>query len=390
MHNNLVMKKYFIAICSVVVFPFLFVGCNTKKTDGNFTITGELKNVEPQKIYLEQLFFNANTPQVLDSTTVKDGKFSLSALGKEEGLYRIRFEKVENGFVFINDDEKMNLRADLKDSSLSGPKYNTPANQSLMNFLATLEQRGKEISTGMERLEALKTTPANDSAVAFLSGEIEMKKKDFTSYVISYADTIAHPVLAMFALGYANGAGKDQLDKAVANLTKRFPAHSEVTGMVSRYNEMNKEQGQSQQTPATAPAAGVAPALMMNDTEGKPFDWSALKGKYVLVDFWASWCAPCRGENPNVVAAYNQFKDKNFTVLGVSLDEDKAAWLAAIKKDNLIWQHISDLKGWSSAAVSTYNFNGIPYNVLLDPEGKIIATELRGPALSTKLSEVLK
>ena len=108
------------------------------------------------------------------------------------------------------------------------------------------------------------------------------------------------------------------------------------------------------------------------------------------MDFWASWCRPCRAENPNVVAAYNKFKDKNFTVLGVSLDQNKDAWLDAIKNDRLTWTHMSDLKYWESAAVTTYKFQGIPYNILIDPSGKVIAESLRGPALEQKLQEVLK
>ena len=112
--------------------------------------------------------------------------------------------------------------------------------------------------------------------------------------------------------------------------------------------------------------------------------------KPVLVDFWASWCKPCRMENPNVVAAYNKFKNKNFTILGVSLDEDKNAWLGAIKKDGLNWQHISDLKQWESMVIPLYQFDGIPYNVLLDPQGVVIAEGLRGADLEAKLAEVIK
>ena len=110
----------------------------------------------------------------------------------------------------------------------------------------------------------------------------------------------------------------------------------------------------------------------------------------MLVDFWASWCKPCRFENPNVVKVYNKFRNKNFTVLGVSLDKDKDEWIKAIKKDGLSWTHISDLREWESIAVGLYHIEGIPYNVLVDPDGKVIAEALREDMLEAKLQEVLK
>jgi peroxiredoxin len=124
--------------------------------------------------------------------------------------------------------------------------------------------------------------------------------------------------------------------------------------------------------------------------DGKKVSLSDFKGKYVLVDFWASWCRPCRMENPNVVAAYNQFKDKGFTVLGVSMDSNRGPWLQAIEQDQLTWTHVSDLKGWGNEVGKLYNVTGIPQNFLIDRDGKIIAKDLRGAALDEKLAEVLK
>jgi peroxiredoxin len=133
----------------------------------------------------------------------------------------------------------------------------------------------------------------------------------------------------------------------------------------------------------------VATDFTQNDPDGKPVALSSFRGKYVLVDFWASWCRPCRQENPNVVDAYKKFNGKNFTVLGVSLDRQKDAWVNAIQKDNLTWTHVSDLQFWDNAVAQMYRVQSIPFNFLVDPQGKIVAKNLRGEDLQDKLCELL-
>jgi peroxiredoxin len=133
----------------------------------------------------------------------------------------------------------------------------------------------------------------------------------------------------------------------------------------------------------------IAPDFTQNDQEGNPVSLSSFKGKYLLIDFWASWCGPCRHENPNVVKLYTEFKDKGFDILGVSLDQKKEAWLKAIEDDQLTWSHVSDLKGWKNEVANLYGVSSIPHTVLLDKEGKIIAKNLRGDALKEKVAELL-
>lgn len=138
------------------------------------------------------------------------------------------------------------------------------------------------------------------------------------------------------------------------------------------------------------PIGSFVSEFSQTDTAGIPVSISSLKGKYVLIDFWASWCRPCRQENPNVVAAFDKFKNKNFTILGISLDQNKKAWIDAIKMDGLNWNHVSDLKGWGNQVAAIFKVSSIPQNLLLDPEGKIIAKNLRGAVLESRLNALLK
>ena len=380
------MKKLFAAVCMAAI---LF-SCNNKSDKGQFTLTGELKALPDQKIYLEQLYFSEKQPEVLDTGEIKAGKFTLTAIAPEEGLYRIRTAEGASA-IFINEDSKINFSGTaINQEPLSG-SFSGPANSSLKKLTQYMDSVSLLISNKNRVIEEFSKAGAKptDSAFMTIANELKSLTDNFSAFSFAYADTAKSPVVSLFAATLAP-VDISRFEAPLTKLVKRFPNHKGIADALV-YVSMQSSQPQTQTKPGAKPDVGdIAPELTMNDVDDKPFSLSQLRGQYVLIDFWASWCGPCRGENPNVVAAFNQFKDKNFTVLGVSLDKNKEAWIEAIKEDKLNWKHISDLKYWSSAAAPLYGFDGIPYNVLIDPQGKIIATNLRESALQSKLAEVLK
>jgi peroxiredoxin len=206
-------------------------------------------------------------------------------------------------------------------------------------------------------------------------------------YLKNFMQSTNNATLAFLSLSWASRSfSPEQLDTALKNLKVKFPGNP----LLAEIEKNNKAQQQAAQSAGGDSWVGKSvPDLSLPDVNGKKVSISSFRGKYLLIDFWASWCGPCRMENPNVVEAYKTFKGKNFTILGVSLDKDKDAWKKAISQDHLTWTHISDLKYWNSQAVETFGFQGIPFNVLVDPSGKVIAQELRGNDLENKLKEVL-
>lgn len=344
-------------------------------------------------IYLEETPLGSGERIIVDSSVIKkDGSYRLQAKRSEESLFDLFFKNNPYPFAFvINDASKISLTADARnpgDYIVEG----SPATKSLRDFSVNASGKwGKLYVLGSE-MDSLKKAGASDSSLIAINSNAQAVVNDLRHFVSSFIKNSHDPITSVWALGtYSQVFAMEDYQALLDDIVKKFPDHKGIAAikdMNDRQVALAKEKSEASQ--ATQWVGKPAPELSLPDINGNEIRLSSFKGKYVLVDFWASWCVPCRRENPAVVQAYNKHKNKNFTILGVSLDKEKEDWMQAIQKDNLSWTQVSDLQQWNSIAVSTFNFNSIPFNVLLDPDGKVIAQSLRGDELEKKLSEVLK
>jgi peroxiredoxin len=382
------MKYNPLRLLFIIVITAL-LSCNTKNNEARYSIAGTIQNSENKKLVLQEVPFDGKEIITLDSVTLKkDGKYNFEFISKTEGLYILAIENdtLHNfSIVFVNDEKNIQINADpgkMETYTIKGS--NTSA--SLLTFLKEYKAKDIGIFETMNKLAELQNSNGAGAAIDTLQKERNNKIADLNTFTQNAINNASNASMIYYLLGLSMRSMETSqvlaLAKAAAEKTK---SEALVNFATSLGNQI-----QTNVKPGAIAIGQPAPEIALADPKGKIITLSSFKGKYVLVDFWASWCGPCRGENPNVVEAYEKFKKKNFTVLGVSLDESKEDWEDAIKADNLNWQHISDLKKWESTVVSTYKIEGIPYNVLVDPNGIVIATELRGPALEETLKKYIK
>jgi len=355
-----------------------------------------VKAVNGTRIMLQEVPYGGDmNPVIIDSATMvdKDGKISLKGSAKEETIFQL---VVENGpmLLFINDEDAPEIDMDLSKKDNYYTVKGSPATEQLRTFIYNYSEKSFVINKAFAEIDSLKQFGGSDSLQILATEKKNDAVKSLNDYLKNVISKSEHPALSLFALGWSSRSfPKQDFEVSLNEVVKKFPEHETLKKLKTMYDMQEAQASAKQEEKKAATNTWVgkpAPELALPTPSGDTVSVSSFRGKYLLIDFWASWCGPCRQENPNVVKAFNQFKSKNFTILGVSLDQAKAPWIKAIKDDQLSWTHISDLKFWDSKAVEVYQFDGIPFNVLVDPNGTIIAENLRGFDLENKLQQVLK
>ena len=374
------MQKILISLSVILLLSF----CDGNKKNSSFQLKGTLSDSKAETLYLEKL---GSAKQVIIDSVILDenGNFEFTNYTPKIGFYRIKTNDKNFAMLVLDSADKVTITGSVKDLGntfkVEGSsettifiEYNNLSKSrdikldSLNKAFQLLMEANKMDSKRMDSLSAIFETPYNS---IINQSNILMVDK------ISKNTNMYSSIMAIQALDPDKYS--DLYKSLDAGLSKKFPNDKNVImfhEVVERMLSTNIGQ--------------FAPEISLPSPDGKEIALSSLKGKLVLIDFWASWCGPCRKEMPNVIKIYSKFKNKGFEIYGVSLDQDKEKWMEAITKDGINWPQVSDLKYWDNVAAKIYNVQGIPYTVLIDKDGKIIAKNLRGQELEKKIAEVLK
>lgn len=378
-------------ISSAFLSAFILIGCAKKSG----TIEGKIIGAEGAIIELHSIQ-NAKMAKMAEVTADANGSFSfLPQPGLALDFYAIKVAKGNQMMLLLTDStESVTIEAEVakmdKPTLIKGSVHTEKlmsVQKELEAITEQLNSLGKPDETGVVRIEA--------------NSEYQRLMREKRNIVISLIDNNPQSPACLAAISQLNiNQDLDQYLRVKNNLRDVMAGSAYYSLFVTQIDNARAQQSLAKQAPReSAPAAAVpgmisvgdsAPEIAQNNPKGKIMKLSDLKGKVVLIDFWASWCGPCRAENPTVVAAYNKYKSKGFTVFSVSLDQDANRWTAAIQQDGLVWEnHVSDLKGWQNSAAQQYKVTSIPRTFLLDKDGKVVASNLRGPDLEVKIKEIL-
>ncbi|WP_439505639.1 redoxin domain-containing protein [Sediminibacterium sp.] len=356
-----------------ILFLLSIIGYTTLAAQNGFEIRGEIRNTKPNMLVF---LMNGTDGKTIATDTVRDGKFVLKGIIAEPDIFQLGFVGYKEALDVFLFHDTVSIIGDfniLSAATITGSTVETDYQQ----FKSTFNPIRERLNYLVQQINPEKNRIKRDSLIVLY----EQAKGTVLQEATKFSQTKPASPVSSFVLFAIS-----PLLNGTEDLEKRYNA-LEATAKRGTFAKM------IEQTIAEANINKIGTEALLfsqKDTIGKLVSLQSFRGKYVLIDFWASWCGPCRAENPNLVDAYKKFSTKNFTILGVSLDDNKASWMNAIRKDKLNWTQVSDLQSWNNKVAQLYKIQSIPANYLLDPSGKIIAKDLRGPELQVKLKELLQ
>ncbi|MGM0532099.1 MAG: redoxin domain-containing protein [Bacteroidota bacterium] len=378
----------------IVLSLFIVQACGSGSNQ--FTIEGNLDNANDEKLYLMEL--TTDNVNKVDSVQLgQDGKFEFTGTTEVAKFFLVQTSPQNSVTLVVEPDNDITLEGDAQDLGNNYTVSGSESSREIMKLrnrmestIASLDSLGQiyQNTSDQEKKGNLKSRLNKEST------EIVQKQKEYTK---DFIDRNINSLASLMALyqqigprSYVLNPQEDfaYFEKVDSSLMANYPNSEPVKSLHSQVQEMKNKMEGNETTTEKLGIGNKAPEIALPNPEGDTVRLSSLEGDYVLLDFWAAWCKPCRVENPNLVETYKEFQDEDFEIYQVSLDKSRSDWENAIEKDNLDWYHVSDLEFWNSRAAQTYNIKSIPANFLLNKQGEIIAKDLRGDDLPAKLNEV--
>lgn len=369
--------------------------CSDSKKTAGFSLKGKLENSSGETLILEQL--SSNNPVVIDSAVVNEnGEFEFTNVkATPMDFFRVKTNEANFAILIADSSQEIYLTGDAKNLAKN---YQVEGSEDTKQFIE-INNELQKISKSLDSLQAVyqkemakgkmdsvRMEMMNTQAENQFNGIYEKAAAVLVKKVDAFPGTIAN----FSAFNIINIEKNLPIyEKVLKALQEKIPTSSYTSQLASSINQYKQQFDLQNKQNQQLGDGKEMPEIKLKNPEGKEIALSSLKGKLVLIDFWASWCGPCRKENPNVVKLYNAYKNKGFEIYSVSLDEEKDKWVKAIEKDGLKWIHVSDLGGWNSSVCSQFNISSIPFTILVSKDGKIIAKGLRGEALEEKVKEIL-
>lgn len=381
-------------VIALIIITVLFAGC----TNNKFTLNGELENAIPDTyIFLDRL--GGTNLESYDSVKIaSDGSFQFTGEIEQPEFFLLKLSQSNFLTTLIEPGDKISLIANADSLGATAAVDGSPATSKMIEYDARLQEAIAEL----QKLGEIYRKNEGSDNLEELMSELDQKAQDIlkemNDYTKGFIDDNIGSMVSLIAL-YKQVSPRvyvlniendlDYYRRVDSSLYEQYPDSDPVKTLHSQMETLLSSMEDEDASAGKTEMGALAPEISLPDPEGNSVSLSSTRGDYVLLDFWAAWCAPCRTENPNLVKAYNKYKDQGFEIFQVSLDQTRDAWMKGIKEDKLgDWIHVSDLKYWNSEVVQLYGIQAIPANYLLDPEGRIIDSNLRGEALQTKLSEI--